>query len=190
MRFVPLVFIAQRVLCETSRMALNAVLSFTTEGYLRMSAFRTAWICVCLFTLESCSKPPVTTETPKESVAFAGHHFREVRTLGALPSSVRAILGVGKPGLDGIADAGGKYNITDVVDSRYPMRSFVVAGVDDGAALVALERGGIGWSVAATLYSNTARTPSVDKTWGLFESPHSLRALIEHLPSQWDAIGA
>src|SRR5262249_17216567 len=26
---------------------------------------------------------------------------------------------------------GGKYNITDVVDSRYPMRRFLIAGVDD-----------------------------------------------------------
>jgi hypothetical protein len=64
------------------------------------------------------------------------------------------------------------------------MRRLLVAGVDDRAALVAVERGGIGWSVQVTLYSNGTGAPSIDQEWTLFESPRTLRALVDHLRSQ------
>lgn len=145
---------------------------------------RRIWACTALLTLISCAKPPATSETGEQRVEWAGRKFREVTALRALPPGVQTVLGVGKPGLDGIADPGGKYNITDVVDSKLPMRRFLIGGVDDNAALVALERGGIGWSVEVTLFTNTAQTPSVQQTWGLFESPRTLRALVDHLRSQ------
>jgi len=115
-------------------------------------------------------------------VTWAGHSFREVTTLSALPSNLRTALGIGKSGLDGIADVGGRYNKTDVVDPSLPMRRFVVAGTDDNAALIAIERGGRGWSVEVALFSNITRTPVLDQTWNLFESPHNLRTLVERLP--------
>jgi hypothetical protein len=146
--------------------------------------YRRVWACTALLTLISCAKPPAISEKGEERVQWAGHNFREVTALHALPPGVQTVLGVGKPGLDGIADPGGKYNITDVVDSRLPTRRFLVAGVDKNVALVAVERGGIGWSVQVTLYSNTAQTPFVQQTWSLFESPGTLRALVDHLRSQ------
>jgi hypothetical protein len=94
---------------------------------------------------------------------------------------MQTALGVANPGLDGIADAGGKYNSTDVVDSRYPRRRFVVAGLDANTALIAVERGGIGWNVEVTLYSNAAVKPAAEKTWTLFEVPCNLRDLVGHL---------
>jgi hypothetical protein len=121
------------------------------------------------------------SQTSEDRVAWAGHNFREVTALGGLPIGIRTLLGVGKPRLDGIADPGGKYNSTDVVDSRFPRRRFLVAGVSKDAALVAVECCGFSWNVEVALYSNTARKPSVRQTWTLFESPRTLRALVDHL---------
>ena len=113
----------------------------------------------------------------QERVLWAGYALSEVRTLRELPSGIQAALGVGTPGLDGIADRNGKYNPTDVVDSSLPMRRFLVAGVDANTTLVAIEHGGFGWRVEVTLFKNTA----VERSWTLFKSPKGLRELVDQL---------
>jgi len=134
-----------------------------------------------LVLLGSCSRTPAPPEQGRETVQWAGHTLREVRTLSALPQSIQAVLGVGNAGLAGIADRDGKYNVTDVVDSRLPMRRLLVAGVDNEAALVAIEHGGWGWGVEVTLFSDTGRSATVQQAWTLFESPRTLRALVDAL---------
>jgi len=126
-----------------------------------------------LLLLESCAEPPVS----QESIGWAGHRFHEVRTLKELPTDVQVALGVGTSGLEGIADRKGKYNPTDVIDSSLPMRRFLVAGIDGDATLVALEHGGFGWRVEVILFDHAdPKTTTV-----LFESPQTLRALVDHL---------
>lgn len=93
-------------------------------------------------------------------------------------------MGVETPSLDGIADAGGKYNITDVIDPALPMRRFLVAGLEDNAALIGIDRGGRGWGVEVTLFSNIIQTPKVDRKWILLEEPRTLRALVDLLAAQ------
>ena len=70
--------------------------------------------------------------------------------------------------LDGIADRNGKYNPTDVVDVRLPMRRFVVVGLDGDATLVAIEHGGRGWSVEVVLFKKTA----VERKWHSLDTAH------------------
>lgn len=82
-----------------------------------------------LILLAACAKTPVTADKGQESVEWAGHIFHEVRNLKELPAGVQSALGVGKSGLDGIADHGGKYNPTDVILSDLPMRRFLFAGL-------------------------------------------------------------
>jgi hypothetical protein len=118
----------------------------------------------------------------QERIEWAGHALREVRTLKDLPPGVQTVLDVGSPGLDGIADRNGKYNPTDVVDSRLPMRRFLIAGQDAEAALVAIEHGGLGWRVEVALFSYTDRKATVERRWTLFESPNTLRDLVNRLP--------
>ena len=120
-------------------------------------------------------------EKPPETVAWEGHKFREVRSLSALPRSLQTTLDVGRAGLDGIADRDGKFNPTDVVDSSLPMRRFVVAGLEDDSALVAVEQGGLGYGVEVTLFSHTAGDARAERTWTLFEPPKTLRALVDRL---------
>jgi hypothetical protein len=63
------------------------------------------------------------------------------------------------------------------------MRRFLVAGLDNDMALIAVEHGGRGWRVDVSLFSNIVRAPVVEKAWTLFEAPGTLRALVDHLPS-------
>jgi len=107
---------------------------------------------------DSCS------ENPPATVEWSGHKLREVRSLSALPRNLQSTLDVGRSGLDGIADRDEKFNPTDVVDSRLPMRRFLVAGLEDDSALVAIERGGLGYGVEVSLFSHTDRDPRVERT--------------------------
>jgi hypothetical protein len=132
-------------------------------------------MCSALMLLASC------TETPPESLEWAGHELREVRSLSALPSNVQTALGVGRPGLGGIADRNGKFNSTDVVDSKSPMRRLLVAGLEGNTALVALEHGGRSGWVEVALFSGTDRKAALERTWTLTDAPGNLRALVDRL---------
>src|ERR1700740_1645057 len=66
----------------------------------------------------------------------------EVRTLAALPKDVSSALGWQKAVTQGIADVREKFNATDVVDNRLPMRRFLVGGASSNSVLVAYEQGG------------------------------------------------
>jgi len=125
----------------------------------------------------------VASECVAMAVDWSGHKLQQVTKLKDLPGSVQRALGVGVSGLQGIADVNGAYNSTDVVDTHLPMRRFAVAGVDGNSALVALEQGGRGWSVQVLLFSNTERTPTVERKWILFKVPNTLRALVDSLPT-------
>jgi len=65
---------------------------------------------------------------------------REVRSLNELPPEVLAFLIQDPP--QGIADRGGKSNVTDVVDQTLPMRRFVLAVITPVRLVVEVERGG------------------------------------------------
>jgi hypothetical protein len=120
-------------------------------------------------------------EHGEHDVKWAGHIFREVTSLSALPPSVQAALGVGRTGSDGIADRNGKYNPTDVVDSSLPMRRFLIAGLDQDTALVAVEHGGRGWRVEVFLFADTNNIPTIKRRWIINKSIQSLPALVDNL---------
>ena len=119
-----------------------------------------------LILLAACVKTPVTADKGQESVEWAGHIFHEVRNLKELPAGVQSALGVGKSGLDGIADHGGKYNPTDVILSDLPMRRFLFAGVDGDATLVAVEHGGEGWRLDVILFDHADQKAAIDAVLG------------------------
>jgi hypothetical protein len=72
----------------------------------------------------------------------AGATVTEVRSLDRLPSQMRRLLPNSTNGPDGIADHGGRFNVTDVVDYDLPMRRFSLAAVGARCAVVAVEYGG------------------------------------------------
>jgi hypothetical protein len=129
----------------------------------------------------SCARTLETIEKPEKSVEWAGHTFRKVRTLYALPASLQAALGVGNPGLDGMADGDGVYSSTDVITFDFPRRRFLVAGVAGDATLVAIEHRGRGWRVEVRLFSSTDGKEVVEGEWTLFECPRTLRGLVDQL---------
>lgn len=139
-------------------------------------------ICSTFTLVELCAQTPTPSTKSEVRIQWAGHALSEVLTLRQLPPDLQAVLGVGTPGLHGIADRNGKYNPTDVVDSTLPMRRFVVAGMDGDTTLVAIEHGGLGWRVDVALFKKT----SVERNWVLFKSPKDLRELVDLMPTAKD----
>jgi hypothetical protein len=120
------------------------------------------------------------SEPPLETVSWRGHTFQEVRRLADLPVAIQSRLGVGRAGLEGIADRGRPFNVTDVVDASLPMRRLLAAGRDGETWVVAVEIGGIGYSVEVYLYSSVE--PALKRRWALPASPGTLRETLELLP--------
>lgn len=116
-----------------------------------------------------------------EAVAWNGHHLNEVRNLESLPKTVQDALSVEATGLMGIADRGGRFNVTDVVNPKLPMRRFLLAGVDGDSALVAIEHGGRGYRIEATLYIETKGKLVARRQWPLSDAPKHLGALIRSI---------
>ncbi len=118
------------------------------------------------------------------AVQWRGLHFREARSIQSLPTHIQNALGVGQPGLDGIADQNGQFNATDVVDSALPRRRFALAGLSSDAVLVAIEQGGRGYNVQVSFIPLASKDAKPSETWTLFKKPESLRALVEQLEKQ------
>jgi hypothetical protein len=110
----------------------------------------------------SCTNKP---SEPIREVRLADRTLHEVTTLRALPASVQKTIGVGKPGLEGIADRGDRYNSTDVILFNWPMRRFAVAGLDNDFALVAVEHGGRGWHVDILQFSEIGAKAKLVQRW-------------------------
>jgi hypothetical protein len=73
--------------------------------------------------------------------------WEEAQSLRELPAGIQALLGVGLGGRDGIADRGEGFNIGDVIVDNTPQRRFAL-GIGNGTTtVVAVEQGGIGYSV-------------------------------------------
>jgi hypothetical protein len=105
-----------------------------------------------------------------------GQALQVITSLNDLPAPLKTVLGVGRPGLDGVADHDERFNPTDVVDSTLPMRRFLIAGHDRDIWLVALEHGGIGYYVEAFLFLSGQE--STTKKWVLSEKLKTLSELV------------
>ena len=108
---------------------------------------------------------------------FDARSLREVQTLAALPGSISSTLGWH----DGIADRGGRFNSTDVVDPALPMRRFVLGGASACCVLVAYEQGGRGYSVQvrAFVHGNSGWTQV--RQWTLWTPPATLQELVKRI---------
>lgn len=127
------------------------------------------------------------TVLASEQPSCAGKPLSEVHTLTALPDEVNSLLGQGRTGMDGIADQGGKFNLTDVVDERLPMRRFVIAGINSSCALVAIERGGRGYSRELIVFGQDKGKWQITQRRNLGKMPQSLEDLMtEQEPPKHD----
>jgi len=123
------------------------------------------------------------TERGPATVEWRGYTLQEARSLADLPTVIQSGLGAGRPGLDGVADRGRPFNMTDVVNASLPMRRFIVAGRQGDTWLVALEHGGIGYGVEVFLFSALDATPK--QTWILLDRPRTLTAVIQSLAKEY-----
>src|ERR1700722_5835937 len=81
------------------------------------------------------------------------HRLLDVQTIEAFPADIKTALGRQKAGVEGFADQWDKFNATDAVDPKLPMRRFVAGGTSSTAALLAYEQGGRAHSFHAVAFS-------------------------------------
>ena len=105
----------------------------------------------------------------------------EVRTLAGLPSKVNLLLGQTTTGLEGIADRDEKFNVTDVIDERLPMRRFIIAGINPTCSLVALEHGGRGYSIELVVIELSSKQWQVTQRRIIRTKPQSVHELARYL---------
>src|SRR4051812_33584743 len=82
------------------------------------------------------------------SPASAGDVWVEAQSVRELPAGIQALLGVGLGEQGGIADRGDRFNASDAVGTGLPQRRFALGAVNGDTAVVAVEQGGRGYSVA------------------------------------------
>ncbi len=113
--------------------------------------------------------------------ACAGNPLTEAHSLEILPPQLNSLLGRDRRGLEGIADRNGKFNVTDVVDNKLPMRRFVLAGLSASCAIVAVERGGRAHTYEVVEFEYTNAKWRVAQRWGINAAPRSLQELVAHV---------
>jgi hypothetical protein len=111
----------------------------------------------------------------------AGRPLIEARSLEALPPQLNSLLGRDRGDLEGIADRNGKFNVTDVVDNKLPMRRFVLAGLSASCAIVAVERGGRAHTYEVVAFEQTNAKWRVAQRWSINAAPRSLQELGAHV---------
>ena len=104
----------------------------------------------------------------------------EVKSLAALPTGIRQLLPSGT-GHDGIADTGGRFNVSDALTpetAALPMRRFNLAAVGATCAVVAIEYGGIAHGFETREYHLIDGVWRVAAQGGLSREPKSVSDLL------------
>jgi hypothetical protein len=108
----------------------------------------------------------------------------QVTSVEGLPADVKKLLGRQKAGIEGFADKWDKFNKTDVIDPRLPMRRFNTGGAGPTSALVAYEQGGQEYSIHAIAFAlEKSGWVEVGK-WTLPRATHTLHGLLEFVDSE------
>ena len=118
-----------------------------------------------------------------EKIDCSGVSFSEARSLAELPAEVGALMGKDRLGLGGIADRDGKFNVSDALvpgEEQLPFRRFSLAAVSTNCILVAVEHGGIGYSVELWAFERSNNRWRGEKRKSIFSVPRSLQELIAH----------
>jgi len=138
----------------------------------RLSVCFTMVVALCLVALPSVSSAgsSLCIDTRSQLV--------EVRTLRDVPSPVRKLLGVNRPGEGGVADRGGNFNATDVIAEQLPRRRFVLGGVSEQCAVLAVERGGRGYSVDIQFFEKDLHGWQASVRRNIAEPPASFQSLL------------
>lgn len=134
-----------------------------------------AMVLVTLATRAAAADTPFVIDT---------RQLVEVKTVEALPRDVKRLLGRQKSGVEGFADRWDKFNKTDVVNEKLPMRRFLVGGAGAISALVAYEQGGRAYSIHASAFALESSGWTEVGKWTLRENPYSLRKLLESVDSE------
>jgi hypothetical protein len=118
--------------------------------------------------------PPISHSNER----CVGATLNEATSLAALPDGVRRLLASMGNGFDGIADKGGRFNATDVVDHNVPMRRFILAAVGATCAVVAIEHGGLAHNFEVREYQVVGSAWQLTSHATVFNEPRSVADLV------------
>jgi hypothetical protein len=113
----------------------------------------------------------------RDRVLFEKDEIVQTASIKSLPASVQHLLGVGVAGLDGIADAGETFNVSDLVDDRFPMRRYVAGGFGRTSALVQIEVGGRSHYYQLLVIEQADGDWKIRRRWVLDKSMRSLTSM-------------
>jgi hypothetical protein len=95
----------------------------------------------------------------------------EAQSLRELPAGVQVLLGVGLTPDDAIADRNERFNAGDVVTEPLPSRRFALGMVNGDTAVVAVERGGRGYSIQTLEFKQVGDTWAATRCVATFSTP-------------------
>jgi hypothetical protein len=125
------------------------------------------------------------------SPARAGDEWVEAESLRELPAGIQALLGVGLGEEGGIADRGDRFNTGDVTGNGLPQRRFALGAVNGDTAVVAVEQGGRGYSVATVEFKQMGATWAAVRCTLGSEAPRRSTELLDSITArQAAALGA
>jgi len=123
--------------------------------------------------------------------ASAGDQWVEAQSVRELPAGIQALLGVGLGEQDGIADRGDRFNAGDVAGTGLPQRRFALGAVNGDTAVVAVEQGGRGYSVATVEFRQLGATWEPVRCTVGSEPPRRSTELLDSIAArQGAALGA
>ncbi len=102
--------------------------------------------------------------------------YIEAKSLAALPETIRVALADAPHKSHEISDAGGEFNAGDVGGGPY--RRLAVEAIGANHVFVALEQGGIGYSVEVWAFTQGAQGWVGHMQTVVFKSPHSSNELV------------
>jgi hypothetical protein len=103
----------------------------------------------------------------------------EVRSLASLPADIRKHFPANSSGLEGIADRGGSFNVTDDgIDHDLPMTRFTLAAVGATCAVIAVEHGGYAHSFELTEFRLSAGVWGIAGSRSVFAEPKAVHDLL------------
>jgi hypothetical protein len=134
-------------------------------------------VITCRLTLVLLTACTAFDASADDRIACPKDFYVEAKTLSALPEAVRLTLTYAPHESGEISDADGPFNAGDVGGG--PHRRLALAAIGLNQVVVALERGGVGYSVEVWMFTQSADGWVGRRQAVVTEGPRSLKLLVD-----------
>ncbi len=110
---------------------------------------------------------------------FLAQKYQPITTVDGIPQNIKEALLKRMKHDPRIANPGEKFNKTDLINARYPMRRLVVAGKTDSSCFICYEHGGRGYHLELVIFNTEKEVPKLEFVGRFFAKISSLEQLVE-----------